>query len=76
MVHADDVAYFKYPGMTLKLLTEDGAADVLVRLISNLQTGAEVWTQNISGLSLRLMEEKSCCIYIPAMSVNIQFQAT
>lgn len=41
-VHADNVSDFKDFGMVLQLLTEDGAANLLVGLISNLQAGAEV----------------------------------
>lgn len=41
-MHADNVSDFKDFGMVLQLITEDGAADLLVGLISNLQAGAEV----------------------------------
>lgn len=41
-MQADDVSDLKDSGMVLQLLTEDGAADLLVGLIGDLQTGAEV----------------------------------
>lgn len=45
---ADDVPDFKDFGMVLQLLTEDGATDVLVGLIGNLQAGAIVCGENTS----------------------------
>lgn len=53
-MHADDVPDLKDFGMVLQLLTEDGAADLLVGLISNLQAGAEVCGKKTScGEELR-----------------------
>lgn len=45
-MQADDVPDLKDFGMVLQLLTEDGAADLLVGLIGNLQAGAEVCGKN------------------------------
>lgn len=42
-VHSDDVSNLEDFWMILQFLTEDGAADLLVGLISNLQAGAEVF---------------------------------
>lgn len=47
-VHADDVSDLKDFGMVVQLLTEDGAADLLVGRICNLQGGAEVCGQKSS----------------------------
>lgn len=47
-VQADDVPDFKDFGMVLQLLTEDGATDVLVGLICNLQAGAVVCGEDSS----------------------------
>lgn len=41
-MHADDISDLKDFGVVLQLLTEDGAADLLVGLIGDLQAGAEV----------------------------------
>lgn len=41
-MHADNVSDLEDFWMILQFLTEDGAADLLVGLISNLQAGAEV----------------------------------
>lgn len=41
-MHADDVSDFKDFWMVFQLLTEHGAADLLVGLICNLQAGAKV----------------------------------
>lgn len=45
-MQADDVPDLKDFGMVLQLLTEDGATDLLVGLIGNLQAGAEVCGKN------------------------------
>lgn len=47
-VQADDVPNLKDFGMVLQLLTEDGATDLPVGLIGNLQAGAEVCGVNTS----------------------------
>lgn len=41
-MHADDVSNLKDFGVVFQLLAEDGAADLLVGLIGDLQAGAEV----------------------------------
>lgn len=41
-MHAHDVSDLKDSGVVLQLLTEDGAADLLIGLICDLQAGAEV----------------------------------
>lgn len=41
-VHANNVSILKDFGMVLQFLTEDGAANLFIRLVSNLQGGAEV----------------------------------
>lgn len=41
-MQADDVSDLKDVGMVFQLLTEDGAADLLVGLIGDLQAGAVV----------------------------------
>lgn len=48
-VQADDVSDLKDVGMVLQLLTEDSAADLLVRLIGDLQTGAVVCGERTSS---------------------------
>lgn len=47
-MHADDVSDPKDFGMVVQLLTEDGAADLPVGRICNLQGGAEVCGQKPS----------------------------
>lgn len=59
-MHADDVSDLKDFGMVVQLLTEDGAADLLVGLIGNLQDGAEV------------CGEKTCCGQISETNVKSQ----
>lgn len=44
-MQADDVPHLEDLGMVLQLLTEDVAEDILVGLVSYLQTGAEIWTE-------------------------------
>lgn len=41
-MQADDVSDLKDFGMVVQLLTEEGAADLLVGLVGDLQAGAEV----------------------------------
>ena len=41
-VHANDVSNLEDFGMVLQFLTEDGAANFVVGLISDLQAGAEI----------------------------------
>lgn len=42
-MQADDVPNLEDFRMVLQLLTEDVAEDILVGLVSYLQTGAEIW---------------------------------
>lgn len=48
-VQTDDVSDLKDVGMVLQLLTEDGAADLLVGLIGDLQAGAVVCGERTSS---------------------------
>lgn len=48
-MQADDVSDLKDVGMVLQLLTEDGAADLLVGLIGDLQAGAVVCGERTSS---------------------------
>lgn len=45
-VHADNVSILKDFGVILQLLTEDSAADLVVRLIGDLQDGAVICRDN------------------------------
>lgn len=57
-VHANNVSIPKDFGMVLQFLTEDGAANLFIRVVSNLQARAEIcekrtlWYQKkVSSLS-------------------------
>lgn len=51
-MHADDVSNLEDFGMIIQFLTEDGAADLLVGLISNLQAGAEVYGKKLCYIQI------------------------
>lgn len=53
-MQADDVSGLKDFGMVLQLLTEDGACNTVVGLVSNLQTGAEICEEKNNVLSFYL----------------------
>lgn len=48
-VHPNNVTDLKDFGMLLQLFTEDGAANIAVGLIGDLQTGAEICYKKLCG---------------------------